>query len=62
MKIKVIKSYSSKDYAKKLKLFQLLMDIKWMLKLTKTPILPNLQVPNGFFWYKCKFYHSKIEK
>ena len=29
----------------------------WMIKLTKTPILPN-----GFFWYNCKFYHSKIEK
>ena len=28
-----------------------------MIKLTKTPILPN-----GFFWYNCKFNHSKIEK
>ena len=28
----------------------------------KTPILPNCQVPNGFFWYNCKFYYSKIEK
>ena len=32
----------------------------WMIKLTKTPILPNSQVPNSFFWYNCKFYHSKI--
>ena len=30
-----------------------------MIKLTKAPILPNCQVPNGFFWYSCKFYHSK---
>ena len=19
-------------------------------------------MPNGFFWYNCKFYHQKIEK
>ena len=25
-------------------------------------ILPNCQVPNGFFWYTCKFYLSKLEK
>ena len=31
----------------------------WMIKLTKTSILPNCQVPNSFFWYNCKFYHSK---
>ena len=31
------------------------------IKLTKTSILPNCQVPNMFFWYNCKFYHSKIE-
>ena len=37
--------------------FQFLSD-----KLTKTPILPNVQVPNGFLWYKCKFYDPKIEK
>jgi hypothetical protein len=30
-----------------------------MVKLTKTSILPNSQVPNGFFWYNCNFYHSK---
>ena len=34
----------------------------WVIKLIKTPILPNCQVPNGFFWYSCKFYHSKIKK
>jgi hypothetical protein len=28
-------------------------------KLTKTSTLPNCEVPNGFFWYNCKFYHSK---
>ena len=28
----------------------------WMIKSTKTPILPNC-----FFWYNCKFHHSKIE-
>ena len=33
-----------------------------MIKLTKTPILPNCQVPNRFFWYNCKSYPSKIEK
>ena len=31
-----------------------------MIKLTKKSILPNCQVPNSFFWYNCKFYHSKI--
>ena len=29
-----------------------------MIKLTKTSILPNFQVPNSFFG--GKFYHSKI--
>ena len=29
-----------------------------MIKLTKTTILPNCQVPNSFFCYYCKFYHS----
>ena len=33
-----------------------------MIKLTRTLILPNCQVPNVFFLYNCKFYHSKIEK
>ena len=32
-----------------------------MIKSTKTPILPNCQVPNCIFWYNCKFHHSKIE-
>ena len=27
----------------------------WMIELTKTPILPNCQVPNGFFWFNSKF-------
>ena len=27
----------------------------------KTSILPNCQVAKSFFWYNCKFYHSKIE-
>ena len=31
----------------------------WMMKLTKTSILPNCQLPNSFFWYTCKFCHSK---
>jgi hypothetical protein len=31
----------------------------WMIKLTKTSILPNCQVPNSCFLYNCKFYHSK---
>jgi hypothetical protein len=31
------------------------------IKLTKTSILPNWQVPNIFFCYNCKFFHSKIE-
>jgi hypothetical protein len=31
------------------------------IKLTKTSILPNWQVPNSFFCYNRKFYHSKIE-
>ena len=31
----------------------------WIMKLTETPILLNCQAPNGFFWCKCKFYHSK---
>ena len=31
-----------------------------MIKLTKTPILPNCQIQ--FFFFICKFYHSKIEK
>ena len=37
--------------------------IFWVIKLTKTPILPNYQVPNGFLWYNCKFYdyNSKIK-
>ena len=30
-----------------------------MIKLTKTPIWPNCQVPNGCFFYE--FYHWKIE-
>ena len=30
----------------------------WMIKLTKTSILPNCQVPNSFFWYNCKFKNS----
>ena len=30
-----------------------------MIKLTKTSILPNFQVPNNWFLYNCKFYHSK---
>ena len=34
----------------------------WVIKLTKTPILTNCQVPNGFLMYNCKFYHLKIEK
>ena len=34
----------------------------WMIKLTKTPTLPNCQVPKSFFWYNCKFYHSNIKK
>ena len=25
----------------------------WMITLTKTPILPNCQVPNGFILYNC---------
>ena len=33
----------------------------WMIKLTKTPILPNYQVTNGFYLYKCEFNHSRIE-
>ena len=37
--------------------FQFLND-----KIHQTPILPNHQVSNGFSWYKCKFYHLKIEK
>ena len=32
----------------------------WVKKLTKTSILSNCQAPNRFFWYNCKFYHSKI--
>ena len=32
----------------------------FMIKFTKTSILPNCQVPNVFL-YKCKFYHSRIE-
>ena len=31
-----------------------------MLKLTKAPIWPNCQEPNGFFWCICKFCHWKI--
>ena len=34
----------------------------WMIKWTKTPILRNYQVPNGFFWFNCKFNHSKIQQ
>ena len=33
----------------------------WIIELTKTTILTNYQVPNGFFVYNCKFYQSKIE-
>ena len=29
----------------------------WMIKLTKTSMLPNCQVPNSFL-YNCKFYDS----
>jgi hypothetical protein len=31
----------------------------WMIKLTKTSILPNCQLPNSFSLYNCKFCHSK---
>ena len=33
-----------------------------MIKLTKTPILPNLRVPNVFFWVIVNFITPKIEK
>ena len=33
----------------------------WMMKLTKKPILPKCQVPNGFFLYNYKFQYSRIE-
>ena len=33
----------------------------WMIKLTKTPILANCQVPNGFFLYNSKLYHPRID-
>ena len=33
----------------------------WMIKLTKTPILPNCQVPNGFFLYNSKLYHPRSD-
>ena len=35
-----------------------------IMKLTKTSILPNFQVPNCFFYITvyCKLYHTKIEK
>ena len=29
-----------------------------MIEMNKTSILPNCQMPNGFFWYNCKFYHQ----
>ena len=32
----------------------------WMIKLTKTPILPNCQVSNDFFWYNCKFNTQNV--
>ena len=33
-----------------------------MIKLSKNSNFAKLPVPNGFFWYNCKFYNSKIEK
>ena len=33
------------------KLLKYLLFNFWMIQLTKTPILPICQVPNGFFWY-----------
>ena len=33
----------------------------WMIKLTKTPILPNCQVPNGFFLYNWNCIIQKLK-
>ena len=33
----------------------------WMIKLTKTPILSNCQVPNGFFGIKVNFIIQKLK-
>ena len=35
--------------------------IFWMIKLTKTPILPNCQVPNGFFGITINFVIQKLK-
>ena len=57
----ICKMCSHKETCQQRKLRQTISYL-WKIKLTRTPVLPNCQVPNGFFWfYKCKFYHSKIE-
>ena len=33
----------------------------WMVKLTKTPILPNFQVPNGFFCTTVNFIIQELK-
>ena len=39
----------SRDISQKLRQTKCLFFIFWMIRLTKTPLLPNCQVPNGFF-------------
>ena len=48
--IKIINS-GSHDKSQKLKQTKCFFFHFWMIRLTKTPILPNCQVQNSFFWY-----------
>ena len=56
------RSLKKTSHQRKLRQTKCLLFNFWMIKLTKTTILPNCEVPNGFFWYNCKFYHSKFDK
>ena len=45
----------SRDISQKLRQTKCLIFDFWMIRLTKTPILPNCQVQNSFFWYDIHF-------
>ena len=59
-KIKILKP-GSRDISQKLRQTNCLLFNFRMTRLTKTPILPNCQVQNSFFWYNCTFQPSNPE-
>ena len=56
-----VKYFLSFPHQKKLRQTPCLLFNFWMMKLTKTPIFPNCQVPNGYFLFIVNFVIKELK-